>query len=323
MSPRSGRLVCSAVIVVALLAAGCGDEVGDALGTTTTEASTSSSTTTTDAPSSTSSTTTTSTTSTTTTTTTTVPAPAPTSEGLALADLFELAESLLAELSTAVTVADIETSFRSLADRFAAVADDPAIDPIRDRYAASMTDWADMYATYGPVLESPNPSPAQIQGFTDANAEITEEVSATDEQLFAGLDRVLRDRGTTGAVYRADMLGPIAEYSQLLVELGTLTSLRPSEELEAWDSLLARTGDVRDELAALVPTPRLEELHERQVALMADTEAVFEEFLDLLVAREEPGASLILALGAIQRDGLLLREERGAAVTEELRGEAD
>jgi hypothetical protein len=105
--------------------------------------------------------------------------------------------------------------------------------------------------------------------------------------------------------------------------LGTLTSLRPSEELEAWDSLLARTGDVRDELAALVPTPRLEELHERQVALMADTEAVFEEFLDLLVAREEPGASLILALGAIQRDGLLLREERGAAVTEELRGEAD
>jgi hypothetical protein len=148
-------------------------------------------------------------------------------------------------------------------------------------------------------------------------------VSAIDEELFAGLDRVLRDRGTTGAVYLADMLGPIAEYSQLLVELGTLTSLRPSEELEAWDSLLARTGDVRDELAALVPTPRLEELHERQVALMADTEAVFEEFLDLLVAREEPGASLILALGAIQRDGLLLREERGAAVTEELRGEAD
>ncbi len=55
--------------------------------------------------------------------------------------------------------------------------------------------------------------------------------------------------------------------------------------------------------------------------MIADAESIFLEFLDLLVAREEPGVTLFLALGALQRDSLVLREERSAAVTAELRGE--
>jgi len=51
--------------------------------------------------------------------------------------------------------------------------------------------------------------------------------------------------------------------------------------------------------------------------------ALFEELLDFALSRKEPVATGISAWGAIPRDRLELREERGFAVASELRGEVD
>lgn len=247
--------------------------------------------------------------------------PEPTAGSLALAEIFALTEALPAEIGLASTVSELEASLRLLADRFAVVMDDPLTDQLRDGYVGSMAALADMYSVYGPVLESANPALADVEAFTNENLAITEQITAVDALLFATLDQVLRERGTATALYFADVFDPIGEYSEILGSLTTLTDLRPSEELLAFDTLASETGDIRLELEALTPPPDLEDLHDRQVSLIADADSIFLEFLDLLVAREEPGVTLFLALGALQRDSLVLREERSAAVTAELRGE--
>ncbi|GJM37266.1 MAG: hypothetical protein DHS20C19_06330 [Acidimicrobiales bacterium] len=240
-----------------------------------------------------------------------------------MATIFELTEGLLGELGTATTVAEIETGFRSLSDRFAAVPDTETTDAIRDGYVIAMNAWADLYVEYRSTLESANPDLDEIEAFAGENLAITETVSLVDTQLFEALDAVLRARGTEGAAYLADLLGPIAEYSTLFLTLVDMGDLRPSEEIAAWSGLVDETTRIRLAIEDLSPTLRLIELHTRQVGLLADTEELFQEFLELILSGDEPGASLFLALGAIERDGLALRDERGAAVTDELRGASD